>query len=75
MAFVSDHQIYDALPISNDALDKGSVELLRAAISEIRPIARQAAGPVESQIQALHHCPPQGRASQTLKAHRCRSTF
>ena len=32
MAFVSDHQIYEALPISNDALDKGGVELLRAAI-------------------------------------------
>jgi hypothetical protein len=32
MAFISDHKIYDALPISNDALDKGGVELLRAAI-------------------------------------------
>ncbi len=32
MAFVSNHPIYDALPISNDALDKGGVELLRAAI-------------------------------------------
>jgi hypothetical protein len=32
MAFVSNHPIYDALPISNDALDKGGVELLRAAV-------------------------------------------
>jgi len=32
MAFVRNHPIYDALPISNDALDKGGVELLRAAI-------------------------------------------
>jgi Domain of unknown function (DUF5076) len=32
MAFVGNHPIYDALPISNDALDKGGVELLRAAI-------------------------------------------
>jgi Domain of unknown function (DUF5076) len=32
MAFVSNHPIYDALPISNDVLDKGGVELLRAAI-------------------------------------------
>jgi len=32
MALVSDHPIYDALPISNNALDKGGVELLRAAI-------------------------------------------
>src|SRR5947209_14972125 len=34
MAFISDHKIYDALPISNDALDKGGVELLRAAVVE-----------------------------------------
>jgi hypothetical protein len=32
MAFVSNHPIYDALPISIDILDKGGVELLRAAI-------------------------------------------
>jgi hypothetical protein len=32
MAFLRNHPIYDALPISNDALDKGGVELLRAAI-------------------------------------------
>jgi hypothetical protein len=32
MAFISDHEIYDALPISNDALDKGGVELLRAGV-------------------------------------------
>ena len=32
MAFVSNHPIYDALPISNDVLDKGGVELLRAAV-------------------------------------------
>jgi len=32
MAFVSNYPIYDALPISNDVLDKGGVELLRAAI-------------------------------------------
>jgi hypothetical protein len=34
MAIISDYKIYDALPISNDALDKGGVELLRAAIVE-----------------------------------------
>ncbi len=32
MALISDHKIYDALPISNDALDRGGVELLRAAV-------------------------------------------
>ncbi|SRR5579871_777381 len=32
MAFHSDHQIYDALPISSDALDKGGVELLRVGV-------------------------------------------
>jgi Domain of unknown function (DUF5076) len=32
MAFVSNHPIYDALPISNDVLDTGGVELLRAAV-------------------------------------------
>ena len=32
MAFVSNHPIYDALPISNDVLDKGGMELLRAAV-------------------------------------------
>ena len=29
---IRERQIYDALPISNDALDKGGVELLRAAV-------------------------------------------
>lgn len=32
MAFISDHKIYNALPISNDALDRGGVELLRAGV-------------------------------------------
>jgi hypothetical protein len=32
MVSVKNQPIYDALPISNDALDKGGVELLRAAI-------------------------------------------
>jgi hypothetical protein len=32
MVSVGNHPIYDALPISNDALDRGGVELLRAAI-------------------------------------------
>ena len=32
MAFVGNHPIYDALAISNDALDKGGMELLRAAV-------------------------------------------
>jgi hypothetical protein len=32
MASISNHPIYDALPISNDVLDKGGVELLRTAI-------------------------------------------
>lgn len=32
MASVSSQPIYDAMPISNDVLDKGGVELLRAAI-------------------------------------------
>ena len=32
MAVISNHPIYDALSISNDALDKGGVELLRAAV-------------------------------------------
>jgi hypothetical protein len=32
MAFISNRPIYEALPISNDALDKGGVELLRAAV-------------------------------------------
>jgi hypothetical protein len=47
MAFISDHPIYDALPISNDALDKGGVELLRAAIvdEELFIIARREALP------------------------------
>ena len=32
MAFVADIEIYDALPIPNDALDKGGVEMLRAGV-------------------------------------------
>jgi hypothetical protein len=32
MAFFTDHEIYDALPIPNDALDKGGVEMLRAGV-------------------------------------------
>jgi len=32
MASVGNHPIYDALPISNDVLDKGGMELLRAAV-------------------------------------------
>jgi hypothetical protein len=32
MSSVGNHPVYDALLISNDALDKGGVELLRAAI-------------------------------------------
>src|SRR5713226_9775238 len=32
MTLISDHPIYEALPISNDVLDKGGVELLRAAV-------------------------------------------
>jgi hypothetical protein len=45
MALISDHKIYDALPISNDALDKGGVELLRAAIvdEELFVMARREA--------------------------------
>jgi hypothetical protein len=44
MAFISDHKIYDALPISNDALDRGGMELLRAAVvdEELFVIARPA---------------------------------
>ena len=34
MAFVADIEIYDALPIPNDALDKGGVEMLRAGVVE-----------------------------------------
>jgi hypothetical protein len=34
MAFVADLEIYDALPIPNDALDKGGVEMLRAGVVE-----------------------------------------
>jgi len=34
MALIRDHDIYDALPIPNDALDKGGVELLRAGVVE-----------------------------------------
>jgi hypothetical protein len=47
MALISDHPIYDALPISNDALDKGGVELLRAAIvdEELFVTARREAFP------------------------------
>src|SRR6516165_6605740 len=32
MVFRTDYEIYDALPISNDALDKGGLELLRAGV-------------------------------------------
>jgi hypothetical protein len=32
MASIGNHPIYDALPISNDVLDKGGMELLRAAV-------------------------------------------
>jgi Domain of unknown function (DUF5076) len=44
MAFISDHAIYDALPISNDALDRGGVELLRAGVvdDELFVTARRA---------------------------------
>jgi hypothetical protein len=47
MAFISDHQIYDALPISNHALDKGGVELLRAGVvdEELFVTARRVAFP------------------------------
>jgi hypothetical protein len=34
MAFITNHDIYDALPIPNDALDKGGVEMLRAGVVE-----------------------------------------
>jgi hypothetical protein len=44
MAFVTDLEIYDALPIPNDALDKGGVEMLRAGIvdEELFVTARRA---------------------------------
>jgi hypothetical protein len=44
MAFVSEHEIYDALPIPNDALDKGGVEMLRAGVvdEELFVTARRA---------------------------------
>jgi Domain of unknown function (DUF5076) len=47
MTFFSDHQIYDALPISNDVLDKGGVELLRAGVvdEELFVTARRVAFP------------------------------
>ncbi|HLK81432.1 MAG TPA: DUF5076 domain-containing protein [Xanthobacteraceae bacterium] len=47
MASISNNPIYDALPISNDALDKGGVELLRAAVvdEELFIMARVAAFP------------------------------
>jgi hypothetical protein len=32
MTFRTDYDIYDALPISNDALERGGVELLRAGL-------------------------------------------
>jgi hypothetical protein len=32
MVFLTDYEIYDALPISSDALDKGGLELLRAGV-------------------------------------------
>ena len=44
MAFVADLEIYDALPIPNDALDKGGVEMLRAGVvaEELFVTARRA---------------------------------
>jgi len=43
MASVGNHPIYDALPISNDVLDKGGVELLRGALvdEELFIVARR----------------------------------
>jgi len=32
MAFITDHGIYDALPIPGEVLDKGGVEMLRAGV-------------------------------------------
>src|SRR5260370_28665762 len=34
MPLISNHEIYDALPIPNDALEKGGVEMLRAGVVE-----------------------------------------
>jgi uncharacterized protein DUF5076 len=50
MAFTGDHKIYDALPISNDALDRGGVELLRARVvdEELFVAARRVAFPEPS---------------------------
>lgn len=47
MAFIGNHKIYDALPISNDALDRGGVELLRAGVvdEELFITARRVAFP------------------------------
>jgi hypothetical protein len=44
MVFHTDHEIYDALPIPNDALDKGGVEMLRAGVvdEELFVTARRA---------------------------------
>ena len=44
MVFISDHEIYDALAIPNDALDKGGVEMLRAGVvdEELFVTARRA---------------------------------
>jgi hypothetical protein len=44
MAFITDHEVYDALPIPNDALDKGGVEMLRAGVvdEELFVTARRA---------------------------------
>jgi uncharacterized protein DUF5076 len=44
MAFITDHEVYDALPIPNDALDKGGVEMLRTGVvdEELFVTARRA---------------------------------
>jgi len=44
MAFITDHEVYDALPISNNALDKGGVEMLRVGVvdEELFVTARRA---------------------------------
>ena len=44
MAFVTDLEVYDALPIPNDALDRGGVEMLRAGVvdEELFVTARRA---------------------------------
>ena len=44
MSFVTTLEVYDALPIPNDALDKGGVEMLRAGVvdEELFVTARRA---------------------------------